>query len=55
MENIRRHGLGDEILGYQPSQNRFLFEDGDMECLLMEKNLSATESNGPVENAMEVS
>ncbi|XP_048127403.1 zinc finger protein CONSTANS-LIKE 12-like [Rhodamnia argentea] len=55
MEDIPRHGNGDEVLGYQPCQKRFLFEDGDMECLLMEKNLSATESNGPIENAMEAS
>ncbi|KAI3412671.1 uncharacterized protein J3R85_017008, partial [Psidium guajava] len=55
IEDIPCRGNGDDVLGYQPSQNRFLFEDGDMECLLMDKDLSATESNGPIENAMEAS
>lgn len=34
--------------------SRYQFEDGEMDCLLMEKNLSVTESNGPNDNAVQV-
>ncbi|KAK9284884.1 hypothetical protein L1049_024065 [Liquidambar formosana] len=44
----------DEILGSR-GHPRCLFEDVGMDCLLMEKNLSVTESNGPMENALEAS
>ncbi|XP_034922636.1 putative zinc finger protein CONSTANS-LIKE 11 isoform X1 [Populus alba] len=45
----------DEIFGCPESHNRYPFEDVGKECMLMEKNLSVTESNGPIENAIEVS
>ncbi|VVA32452.1 PREDICTED: zinc finger [Prunus dulcis] len=35
--------------------SRYQFEDGEMDCLLMEKNLSVTESNGPNDNAVQAS
>lgn len=43
-----------EIFGCPPGSTRYQFEDGGMECLSMEKNLSVTESNGPIESALEV-
>ncbi|XP_015881102.2 putative zinc finger protein CONSTANS-LIKE 11 [Ziziphus jujuba] len=45
----------DEILSNSQGLPRCQFEDGGMDCLLMEKNLSVTESNGPIENAIEAS
>lgn len=45
---------GDEILTNAQGPSRYQFEDGGLDCLLMEKNLSVTESNGPIENAIEV-
>eukprot|EP00257_Ricinus_communis_P014897 XP_015572691.1 zinc finger protein CONSTANS-LIKE 12 [Ricinus communis] len=47
----------DEIFGCS-SQSRNRYQQlGDVgkDCILMEKNLSVTESNGPIENAIEVS
>ncbi|XP_068345575.1 putative zinc finger protein CONSTANS-LIKE 11 [Pyrus communis] len=35
--------------------SRYQFEDGEMDCLLMEKNIPVTESNGPNENAAQAS
>lgn len=43
-----------EIFGCPQGSTRYQFEDGGMECLSMEKNLSVTESNGPIESALEV-
>lgn len=43
-----------EIFGCPQGSTRYQFEDGRMECLSMEKNLSVTESNGPIESALEV-
>ncbi|KAG5226544.1 zinc finger protein [Salix suchowensis] len=45
----------DGIFGCPESLDRYQFEDVGKDCLLMEKNLSVTESNGPIENAIEVS
>lgn len=45
---------GDEILSNPQGPSICLFKDGGMDCLLMEKNLSVTESNGPIENTIEV-
>ncbi|KAM4093234.1 hypothetical protein ACB094_06G099500 [Castanea mollissima] len=44
-----------EIFGCPQGSTRYQFEDGGMECLSMEKNLSVTESNGPIESALEAS
>ena len=44
----------DEIFGCPESLDRYQLEDVGKDCLLMEKNLSVTESNGPIENAIEV-
>lgn len=45
---------GDEIFGCSQGHTRYKFEDVGKDCNLMEKNLSVTESNGPIENAIEV-
>jgi len=44
----------DGIFGCPESHNRYPFEDVGKDCMLMERNLSVTESNGPIENAIEV-
>ncbi|KAH8484182.1 hypothetical protein H0E87_028567 [Populus deltoides] len=44
----------DGIFGCPESHNRYPFEDVGKDCMLMEKHLSVTESNGPIENAIEV-
>lgn len=43
-----------EIFGCPQGTTRYQFEDGGMECQSMEKNMSVTESNGPIESALEV-
>ncbi|KAF2285005.1 hypothetical protein GH714_034608 [Hevea brasiliensis] len=46
---------GDEIFGCSQGHTRYQPRDVGKDCILMEKNLSVTESNnGPVENAIEV-
>ncbi|KAI4322564.1 hypothetical protein L6164_022244 [Bauhinia variegata] len=45
----------DEIFGCSQGANRCQLEDGGMDCLLTEKNLSVTESNVLPENAVEAS
>lgn len=45
---------GDEMLSNPQGASIYLFKDGGTDCLLMEKNLSVTESNCPIENAIEV-
>uniref|UniRef100_A0A5B7AWP9 Zinc finger protein CONSTANS-LIKE 12 n=1 Tax=Davidia involucrata TaxID=16924 RepID=A0A5B7AWP9_DAVIN len=45
----------DEIFGSSQGQPQYQLEDGGIDCLLMEKNLSVTESNGHIENALEAS
>ncbi|KAJ9170110.1 hypothetical protein P3X46_018242 [Hevea brasiliensis] len=46
---------GDEIFGCPQGHTRYQLGDVGKDCILMEKNLSVTESNnGPVENAIEV-
>lgn len=45
---------GDEIFGCSQGQSRYQFEDVGTDRTLMEKNLSVTESDGPIENALEV-
>ena len=48
-------GNGNEILNCSQGSTRYPFEDGGIDCLLMEKNLSVTESNiGSTESAIEV-
>ncbi|XP_059664571.1 zinc finger protein CONSTANS-LIKE 12-like [Cornus florida] len=44
---------GDEIFGSSEGHPDIHFDDGGMDCLLMEKNLSVTESNGHIENPLE--
>ncbi|CAK7355401.1 unnamed protein product [Dovyalis caffra] len=44
-----------EIFSCSESHYRYQVEDVGKDCMLMEKNLSVTESNGPIENAIEVS
>ncbi|XP_044501462.1 putative zinc finger protein CONSTANS-LIKE 11 isoform X2 [Mangifera indica] len=46
---------GDEIFGCSQGQSRYQFEDVGTDRTLMEKNLSVTESDGPIENALEAS
>ncbi|PON68782.1 Zinc finger-domain containing protein [Parasponia andersonii] len=48
-------GNGNEIFNCSQGSTTYPFEDGGMDCLLMEKNLSVTESNGPTESAIEAS
>lgn len=45
---------GDEIFGCSQGQTRYQFEDVRTNRQLMEKNISVTESDGPIENALEV-
>lgn len=44
----------DEIFGCSQGQSRYQFEDVGTNCVLMEKTISVTESDGPIENALEV-
>ncbi|XP_061363110.1 putative zinc finger protein CONSTANS-LIKE 11 [Gastrolobium bilobum] len=44
----------DEIFDCSQGTTRYNLEDGGMDCLLMDKNISVTESNGLIESAMEV-
>ncbi|KAG7987921.1 hypothetical protein I3843_03G158200 [Carya illinoinensis] len=44
-----------EIFGCPQGTTIYQFEDGGMECQSMEKNLSVTESNGPIESTLEAS
>ncbi|XP_031254491.1 zinc finger protein CONSTANS-LIKE 12-like [Pistacia vera] len=46
---------GEEIFGCSQGQSRYQFEDVGTDGILMEKNLSVTESDGPMENALEAS
>lgn len=44
-----------EIVGCHQALTEYQFKDGGMECLSTEKNLSVSESNGPIESgALEV-
>jgi hypothetical protein len=43
-----------EIFGCPQGPTKYQFGDGGMECQSMEKNLSVTESNGPIESSLEV-
>ncbi|KAF5746045.1 hypothetical protein HS088_TW06G00210 [Tripterygium wilfordii] len=45
----------DEIFGCSQGHSRYPFEDGGNSCNLMDKTLSATKSNEPIENAFEAS
>lgn len=45
---------GDEIFSCSQGQTRYQFEDVGTNRQLMEKNISVTESDGPIENALEV-
>ncbi|KAJ4831693.1 hypothetical protein Tsubulata_033176 [Turnera subulata] len=44
----------DEIFGCSQLDSKYQFEDAGKDCILLEKNMSVTESNGPVDNAIEV-
>ena len=44
----------DEIFSCSGTQNKYQFGDAGKDCMLMEKNLSVTGSNGPIENAIQV-
>ncbi|KAK6919393.1 CCT domain [Dillenia turbinata] len=44
-----------DILGCSDGQTTYDLEEVGLECLIMEKNLSVTESNGPIENTLEIS
>ncbi|KAJ6366437.1 hypothetical protein OIU77_002924 [Salix suchowensis] len=43
----------DEIFSCSGTQNKYQFGDAGKDCMLMQKNLSVTGSNGPIENAIE--
>jgi hypothetical protein len=43
-----------EIFGNPQDPTKYQFGDGGIECPSMEKNLSVTGSNGPIESALEV-
>ncbi|KAH1144013.1 hypothetical protein GYH30_034294 [Glycine max] len=45
----------DEIFGCSQDATRYHLEDGGMDCLLMDKNISVTESNSLIESALEAS
>lgn len=45
----------DNIFRSPRCESTFNFEDGSMDCLLMEKNVSVTESNGQVDNVFKAS
>ncbi|KAE8075752.1 hypothetical protein FH972_014441 [Carpinus fangiana] len=44
-----------EIFGNPQDHTKYQFGDGGMQCPSMEKNLSVTGSNGPIESALEAS
>ena len=44
----------DEIFGCSQSQTGYQFENVGPDCILMEKTLLVTESDGPIENTLEV-
>ncbi|XWS39558.1 hypothetical protein CRYUN_Cryun18bG0065800 [Craigia yunnanensis] len=45
----------DEIFGCSQGQTRYQFENVGTDCILTEKTLTVTESDGPIENTFEVS
>ncbi|KAJ7948184.1 CONSTANS-like zinc finger protein [Quillaja saponaria] len=45
----------DEVFGCSQDRSKFQCHDKGLDCLLMEKNMSVTGSNGPVENVLEAS
>ncbi|KAK8568454.1 hypothetical protein V6N12_007005 [Hibiscus sabdariffa] len=45
----------DEIFGCSQGQTRYQFEKIGTDCLIMDKTLSVTESNGPIGNILEAS
>ncbi|XP_038713082.1 zinc finger protein CONSTANS-LIKE 12-like isoform X2 [Tripterygium wilfordii] len=45
----------DDIFGCSQGHSRYQFEDGGTNCILMDKTLSVTKSNGSIENAFEAS
>lgn len=55
MDSLTDLGNGNDMLDCETDQARYRFEDGDVECPLMGENLSASETNGPIESAIEVS
>lgn len=44
----------DEMIGFSQGHSTCRYDNAGMDSRLMDKNLSVTESNGPVENALEV-
>ncbi|KAI4383269.1 hypothetical protein MLD38_009129 [Melastoma candidum] len=53
MDGVTGMSNADGILGCEPHQSQYTFEDRDMECFLSEKNFSLTGLSGPVNNTME--
>ncbi|XP_022762473.1 zinc finger protein CONSTANS-LIKE 12-like [Durio zibethinus] len=45
----------DKIFGCSQGQTRYQFEGVGTDCILMDKTLSVTESDGPIENTLEAS
>lgn len=44
----------DEIFGCSQGQTRYQFENVGSDCILIDKTLSITESDGPIEKTFEV-
>lgn len=44
----------DEIFGCSQAATRYPLEDGEMDYLLLDKNISVTESSSLIESAIEV-
>lgn len=55
MDNVQLNfEIADEIFYCSQVATRYHLEDGGMDCLLMDKNISVTESNSLIESALEV-
>ncbi|KAL2331813.1 hypothetical protein Fmac_019394 [Flemingia macrophylla] len=56
VENIQLNlENADDIFGCSQAASRYPLEEGGMDCLLMDKNISATEPSSLIESAMEAS
>lgn len=55
MDNVQLNfESADEIFGCSQAATRYYLEDGGIDCLLMDKSISVTESSSLIESAMEV-
>lgn len=55
MDNVQLNfESGNEIFDCSQGGTSYQLEDGGLDCLLMEKSISVTQSNGLIQNAMEV-